>query len=234
MPYKVFETTRELFFPTPIFFKDLKNGKEINEKLIPLLYDWKKRDEKGIVRSNKNGWHSGVDMHQRQEYRFFVKELFKFVDEVFRLEEYHPKSYPVCDNMWANINNKYSYNRSHTHPGCLMSGVYYVKTPKNCGRLYFSDPKSMALQIPPVIENTKERQKNGLLSHQWREVNYDPLEGRVILFPSYLSHEVEQNLNEDGEDRISLSFNFIQKFDSNYNPEQRPGHRSDNLSMLDL
>jgi len=234
MTNKVFQPTRELFFPTPIFFKDLKEGDDINKKLIPLLYDWKKRDEKGIIRSNKSGWHSAVDMHQRQEYKFIVKEIFEFVSEVFKMEKYHSKSYPVCDNMWANINQKYSYNRSHNHPGCLISGVYYVKTPKNCGRIHFSDPKSLALQISPIIENTRERQKKGSLSHQWREVNYEPIAGRIILFPSYLIHEVEQNLNEEDEDRISLSFNFIQRFDKNYNPEHRPGHRADNLSMLDL
>jgi uncharacterized protein (TIGR02466 family) len=32
--------------------------------------------------------------------------------------------------MWANINPPGGYNRAHTHPNSLWSGVYYVKDSK--------------------------------------------------------------------------------------------------------
>ena len=67
----------EFFFHTTIFFKDLPNSKELNKHLLKHIKAWKKRDEKGIVRSNSLGWHSAVDMHNRKEYNPLTKELFK-------------------------------------------------------------------------------------------------------------------------------------------------------------
>jgi uncharacterized protein (TIGR02466 family) len=43
--------------------------------------------------------------------------------------------------MWANINPPGGFNRAHIHPNSLWSGVYYVKTPKNCGHLKVRRPK---------------------------------------------------------------------------------------------
>ena len=35
---------------------------------------------------------------------------------------------------------------------------------------------------------------------------FPPIEGRVLVFPSYLSHQVQENKSD--EDRISVSFNI--------------------------
>ena len=43
----------------------------------------------------------------------------------------------------------------------------------------------------------------------WREVHYEPLAGRCIMFPAWLIHCVEPN--NSNEMRISVSFNFLQK-----------------------
>ena len=56
------DVIRELFFPTPIYFCDVDNSKEINNKLIKNILKWKEEDENGIVRSNNLGWHSPIDM----------------------------------------------------------------------------------------------------------------------------------------------------------------------------
>ena len=47
------------------------------------------------------------------------------------------------------------------------------------------------------------------------EVHVDPLEGRILMFPSWLWHCVEPN--ESNDIRISVSFNFIQKDLKYYN-----------------
>jgi uncharacterized protein (TIGR02466 family) len=51
--------------------------------------------------------------------------------------------------MWANINPPGGFNRTHIHPNSLWSGVYYVKTPKNCGHLKLEDPRSVSLMTRP-------------------------------------------------------------------------------------
>ena len=67
-PPKSLNTVREMFFHTPIFFRDIKESKKLNKHLLKNVLAWKKRDEKGIRRSNSLGWHSAVDMHHRKEY----------------------------------------------------------------------------------------------------------------------------------------------------------------------
>src|SRR5271168_4992444 len=44
-------------------------------------------------------------------------------------------------NMWANIANPNRRHSMHTHPNCLLSGLVYIKTPKNCGPTVFASPR---------------------------------------------------------------------------------------------
>lgn len=51
-------------------------------------------------------------------------------------------------------------------------------------------------------------------ARNWTEVYFEPIEGRLLLFPSWLMHEVEPNLaaeTGDAGDRISISFNIMQR-----------------------
>ena len=209
-PAKQFQTAREMFYATPIFFKDLENAKELNTYLLKHIKKWKKEDEKGITRSNAMGWHSAVNMHHKKEYNPLVKELFKMQQEIYEAEGYHPNTEPVCDNMWANVNYKYSSNRNHVHPGAQWSGVYYIKTPPKCGHIWFTDPCGERHLDLPIMADKKQKP-----THYWREVHYEPIEGRIIMFPGWLTHEVAQNLSDlKGEKgwRVSVSFNFKQRY----------------------
>ena len=108
----------------------------------------------------------------------------------------------VMGNMWANINPPGGYNMPHVHPNSHFSGVYYIKTPKDSGKLVCNDPRAGEQLIMPT------RKKGTPPKELWREVHLDPVEGRIIIFPSWLWHCVEPNKSNDI--RISVSFNFIQ------------------------
>ena len=221
---KVLQMQRELFYSTPIFFKDLENSEELNKHLLKHIKSWKKRDEKGIFRSNSLGWHSAVDMHHRKEYNGLVKELFKMQDEIYQSEGYHPDTEPVCDNMWANVNYKYSHNKNHVHPGAQWSGVYYIKAPEKCGHIWFTDPCGQRHIDMPIMADKKDKP-----IHYWREVHYQPIEGRLIMFPGWLTHEVAQNMcNLKGENgwRVSVSFNFKQRWKQGKFRPEPGGHNS--------
>ena len=229
---KSFNTVLELFHSTPIYFKDLPNAKELNQYLLKHIYAWKKRDEKGITRSNSLGWHSAVDMHHRKEYNPLIKELFKMQLDIFKSEAYHPDTEPLCDNMWANVNYKYAHNKNHTHPGALWSGVYYIKCPPECGHIWFSDPSGHKAMSQPIMDKKAQPPR-----HSWSSIHYQAVEGRLLMFPGWLTHEVAQNMcNLKGEKswRVSVSFNFKQRWQQGkYKELEKGGYSSKGVVTLD-
>ena len=186
------------YFPTIIYAKDVQLDNRLFEREV---IEWSKKD-KGIRRTNMIGWHSTTEMHKIPVFKPLVYELFKMQMEIYK-EELLSRE-PIIGNMWANINPPGGYNRPHIHPNSHFSGVYYIKAPQNSGEIVFNDPRSAAHMVMP--ERVKDIKPP---SHLWREVRVNPLEGRMLMFPSWLWHCVEPN--ESNDIRISVSFNFIQK-----------------------
>ena len=115
---------------------------------------------------------------------------------------------PALGNMWANINYPGGYNRPHLHPNSLFSGVYWIKTPVKSGNLMLYDPRPGVHTTMP--NRNADGPKEGQLPPElWREVHYEPIAGRIIMFPAWLWHEVRPN--ESNDTRISVSFNFLQR-----------------------
>ena len=190
---------RDLVFPTPIYIADL-NDDALNQQLERDIINWSNQD-KGVVRTNIKGWHSTTDMNLKPEYQDLVNMLHEAQRTIYDQE--HLDSEPFLGNMWANINPPGSMNRAHIHPNSLWSGVYYVKASENSGQLKIEDPRSVALMVRPRMKQGKPPRR------LWREDNYEPKAGRLIMFPSWLNHCVDTN--ESNDIRISVSFNFMQK-----------------------
>ncbi|MEM7358242.1 MAG: TIGR02466 family protein [Pseudomonadota bacterium] len=203
---------KELFFPTPVYYIDLEGADALNQYLKNRIYSWRDSDQPGIVRSNVKqvgSWHSETTMNQRAEYDLFRDKVTEQINAVFKDQLYSENHEACCLNMWANVNPQHGYNRSHIHPGSLWSGAYYVNTPIHCGRIVFQDPRPESQML--LIE----KQKNATTTaEQWSEVYHQAIAGRLVLFPSWLRHEVEPNItpipSPEG-DRISISFNYGQR-----------------------
>ena len=161
---------------------------------------WSNKD-KGVIRTNVQGWHSTTNMHQLSQFKKLVNMLYACQKTIY--EQEHLDSEPFLGNMWANINPPGGMNRAHQHPNSLWSGVYYVKTPKNSGQLKIDDPRSSAAMVRP------NQKKGPVPPRLYRETHYEPIAGRCIMFPSWLMHCVDPNNSNDI--RISVSFNFLQK-----------------------
>ena len=190
----------EHHFPTMIYIKDFPDSEKLNKYLEDHIMRWSQND-KGVSKTNAGGWHSKTDMNTKKEYNPLTRELFNMQEEIYQKE--HLSLKPVCGNMWANINYPKCFNRPHIHPNSLFSGVYYVTAPKNSGNFMIYDPR-------PGVQMAMPNRKEGKLPTElWREVHYEPVAGRCIMFPSWLWHEVKPNQSNDI--RISVSFNFLQR-----------------------
>ncbi len=202
---------RESYFATHIYFSDLPGGKRISKKLATHIRSLQEADPKGIVKSNVQSlgaWHSMDNLGKDPNFAELSRYIVSAAKEIFNNLGYQSDSHPGISNMWANISPRYAFNRVHTHPGAAWSGVYYVYAPKNSGKIYFQDPRVQAQVCNIRYDKSKPKKRN-----VWSEVFYEPVVGRLILFPAWLQHEVQPNLSEkegEGGHRISISFNLYQ------------------------
>tara|TARA_Y100000590_G_scaffold195984_1_gene222548 strand:+ start:349 stop:954 length:606 start_codon:yes stop_codon:yes gene_type:complete len=188
-------------FPDPIFHYKLENYKQINKELLNYILELQKKDKKGNNRSNRGGWHSpnfdlvnpGPPINFINSFKDFLKHIIE--DEIGW--EYIPNKQRVVA-MWAIINKKNSYNVKHNHQNCYLSSAYYIKKPENSGDITFYDPKeSKTYRFPEVEKHT---------NYSAESVTIKPEEGDLLIFPSYLYHDVGVNLSD--EERVVVSFNI--------------------------
>ncbi len=100
---------------------------------------------------------------------------------------------------WINIMPTGSHHSGHVHPLAVISGTYYVSVPKGAGGLKFEDPRlPMMMAAPPKLQPTPEPLRP--------VIEFAPKAGRLVLFESWLRHEVPANRAKT--DRISVSFNY--------------------------
>ena len=102
-------------------------------------------------------------------------------------------------DCWVNLMPEHAAHGLHLHPLACLSGTYYVRTPRGCPGLKFEDPRlDRFMAAPPRRTGAGPRHR----SH----ITYPAVAGRLILFESWLRHEVAANTKR-GE-RISVSFNY--------------------------
>lgn len=171
-----------------------------NDALIEYCYKRKKIDQ-GRNFSNIGGWQSDDLNLQDTELQPFIEELKNNIMLYINQCRFKTDLKYKLDNIWININGYKDHNKPHIHPGCLFSGVYYLKTPENCGNIVFKHPADI-LQYDWKKDLLKEVMQNNC--NEW----FLPVQkGKMFIFPSWLYHYVMPNLNEK-EDRISLAFNI--------------------------
>ncbi|MBA3849494.1 MAG: hypothetical protein C0502_05790 [Opitutus sp.] len=102
-------------------------------------------------------------------------------------------------DFWVNIMPEHAAHGLHLHPNSFISGTYYVATPRGCPGLKFEDPRlSKFMAAPPKTAGARPAN----LPH----ITYPAKAGWVLLFESWLRHEVAAN--RTAAERISVSFNY--------------------------
>lgn len=100
---------------------------------------------------------------------------------------------------WVNYTKTGQYHHKHAHPNSLISGVFYIQAAKESDKLHFFKDGFQQLKIIPKDFNVYN-------SDSWW---LEAATGTLYLFPSSLTHMVDQVKGEDT--RISLSFNTFPK-----------------------
>jgi uncharacterized protein (TIGR02466 family) len=104
-----------------------------------------------------------------------------------------------CNSLWINILPEGGTHASHIHPHSVISGTTYVAMPAGTSALKLEDPRLPMMMMAPVV-------KKDAAEALRRFVYVTPEVGEVLLWESWLRHEVPMNMSE--EERISVSFNY--------------------------
>lgn len=105
----------------------------------------------------------------------------------------------VMTDCWVNIMPRGVVHSLHLHPLATLSGTYYVSTPRGAAGLKFEDPRlDRFMAAPPRRADAPQPLR------PWQTVAAKA--GQVVLFESWLRHEVPPN--PSAAERISISFNF--------------------------
>ena len=105
----------------------------------------------------------------------------------------------ALDSLWINILEPGGAHSGHIHPNSVISGTYYVSTPPGASALKIEDPRlPLMMAAPPVRPRARLDNR--------RHVAIEPRPGTLLLWESWLRHEVPRNGAETA--RISISFNY--------------------------
>jgi uncharacterized protein (TIGR02466 family) len=105
----------------------------------------------------------------------------------------------TLEDLWINILPQGGIHTSHIHPHSVISGTTYVAMPEGASALKLEDPRlPMMMAAPTRVKDAPEELK--------QFIYVAPAVGDVLLWESWLRHEVPMNMAED--DRISVSFNY--------------------------
>jgi uncharacterized protein (TIGR02466 family) len=197
------------WFPTFIYCEPLQpSGLErLNTDLADECRRLREFDAAGRRWSAKNypgGYTSYASMNELHRFSStfagLERKLTKHVRTFARALDFNLRGRSIqLTDLWVNIMPPTAAHSLHLHPLSFISGTYYVATPRGCPGLKFEDPRlDRFMAAPPRV--SPARRENQV------HVTYPAQAGNVILFESWLRHEVPAN-RVDAE-RISISFNF--------------------------
>jgi uncharacterized protein (TIGR02466 family) len=187
-------------YSVPLWQSEYPEFDEHKEIFLNAIKTFKEENPtKEIPRSNVAGYQSPETLHHVAE----LRPLFEYICQMaFRAAA--DLDFIECDialtSAWLNVNDsRQCMNSEHVH-GDVFSGVFYLQAPEGSGKLSLVNPGINRMWDGCKLVN----QKNQFTGES---IRIEPVEGNIILFPSYLPHSVETN-NHD-EERISISFNVI-------------------------
>ncbi len=186
-------------FPAPVYstWRESNLTPKEEEGIRKIVDDPAKR---GINTRNASSLNKYIfNMGELKTIKQFCEEHIKnYVKEVIK-----PKDEIDCyiTQSWLSITKPGESHHGHNHPNSIISGVFYIATVEE-DNITFYNPNVFIKSIRILsLEYT-----------EWNSTSWSfPVNNnKLILFPSWLEHEVKVN-EKATTDRISLSFNTFVK-----------------------
>lgn len=201
--------TVHALFPTLVHSAQLPSATSatLNRKLLHECQQLRADDAAGRRWSQDNypngytSYDSASRMHRMSPtFAALEKALNRHVSAFARRLDFDLENRKLeMTDCWVNIMSHRATHGLHLHPLSTISGTYYVQVPPGSPGLKFEDPRLDRFMAAPP-------RRNGMRSTQRPWVVLPAKAGRVLLFESWLRHEVPSNPVRT--ERISISFNY--------------------------
>lgn len=193
-------------FPTRLYRAELAE-EELIEELARTSEALAVDDEAGQRWCEKNGYPGYTSYASLND----LPWRFPGFKRLARLIDPHAKAFAKAlefdlgggklemDSFWVNILPEGGFHAAHIHPHSVISGTFYVSVPKGAAALRLEDPRhAMMMAAPP------RKAKAALENRAF--VTVEPQPGTLLMWESWLRHDVPMNRSAD--ERISISFNY--------------------------
>lgn len=199
-------------FPTfishkPLFRKQQKH-RELARALEREIAELAEADKAGIFWSQENYLHgytsysSVNDLHRRSPTfqaleNLITREVLAYARKI-GIDDSAAKKLTM-DTCWVNVMHEHASHTLHLHPLSVISGTFYLSLPAGAPGIRFEDPRLDRFMARPPCNPRRSRELRPLLELPCKA-------GDLVLFESWLRHEVPAHLGK--QPRISISFNY--------------------------
>lgn len=199
----------QALFPTLIYKAPLQasGAKSFNDRLLLECRQYREDDSAGQAWSATRypGGYTSYGSLSRMHtisptFALLERKLRRHVNRFAQSLEFDLEGRELAmTDCWINIMPRQVVHSLHLHPLSTISGTYYVRTPRGAPGIKFEDPRlDRFMAAPPRRSDCRPENR------PWVTVPAEA--GTVVLFESWLRHEVPPN--PVAAERVSISFNF--------------------------
>jgi len=201
--YHWYQNAQNLFWKSPIWEVQTRFDETFNNQLLDEIYSIGQDIYSGVDRDPSNSiWdyrRPNLDILKQEIIDVVTKTIVQNIPEIRLL------NLSGCEHFmgWINVREPGERLEVHGHTESAIAATYYLKAKDGCGDLVCFDTAGAI-----------DWDKNTLSGSPYvRERRFKPVEGRLIFFPSYVLHGVDENKSTDL--RISLSTDLRKVIDKN-------------------
>ena len=178
------------YFPTPILYHQVEEhiANLVEELIIPRINKLEKKD------TLKTDFFSNSKILSLLEIPSLMKEIDKSINYYCKLLNIN---IPSLADYWVQDYKKNDFHQLHNHGRCEISIVYWIRANQYSGNIRILNPSPYNKIYYP---NGKPTIFTG------DSIQIPPTKGKLIIFPSFLDHEVLPS--GEGCVRTTLALNY--------------------------
>lgn len=203
-------------FASPIMQTQMPDCQELNRRLCEMFLEWerdpnRKRSSAPTPVIKVAVYESGFDLFSNPEpeiqalRQFCLQTLGRVIAQLNAYTNEDMARLVIYEHSWYHLTRAGGYTAQHNHPMASWSGVYCVDPGEdvpgkpNNGALRFLEARSTAsMYLDPGNAHLQP-------PYAFGELAFALQPGQLLLFPSYLIHEVAPYYGQ--RERITVAFN---------------------------